>query len=134
MLTTTRLTTGRDIALHGRNALLQRKMLRMDQQGNGPQSSLKHWCCFSVLFELHSRVGVYRQLHQKRNKKTWLKNTKKKKSLFFSSEEEAWIMIIIDIIQAKHSRAKQCLNTFNPLNDLRYEIDIILLSFYRWSK
>ena len=35
-------------------------------------------------------------------------------------------MIIVDVIQAK-----QCLNTFNPLNDLRYEIDIILLSFYR---
>lgn len=40
-------------------------------------------------------------------------------------------MIIVDIIQAKQCQAKQCLNTFNPLNDLRYEIDIVLLSFYR---
>lgn len=40
------------------------------------------------------------------------------------------MIIIIGIIQYL-LWVKHCLNTFNPLNDLRYEIDIILLSSYR---
>lgn len=70
LLLLTQLGTGSPIALLVRNAL-RRKVIEDGPAGHlmGPPSLLTRWCCSPIFLELHSKVPVFRQLHQKPKKK-----------------------------------------------------------------